>query len=86
MVEKEEVGGGISEEEAAQYDRQIRLWGLEAQKRGLEELIGDVSGRSRKWGSQDVGRSVPKDGRPLKGALGRPEGGFKLRKSEARKR
>uniref|UniRef100_UPI0039FDE17D SUMO-activating enzyme subunit 1, N-terminally processed n=1 Tax=Homo sapiens TaxID=9606 RepID=UPI0039FDE17D len=25
--------GGISEEEAAQYDRQIRLWGLEAQKR-----------------------------------------------------
>lgn len=36
MVEKEEVsggGGGISEEEAAQYDRQIRLWGLEAQKR-----------------------------------------------------
>ncbi|XP_028921137.1 SUMO-activating enzyme subunit 1 isoform X1 [Ornithorhynchus anatinus] len=32
MVEKEEVGG-ISEEEAAQYDRQIRLWGLEAQKR-----------------------------------------------------
>lgn len=33
MVEKEETGGGISEEEAAQYDRQIRLWGLEAQKR-----------------------------------------------------
>ncbi|EPY76729.1 SUMO-activating enzyme subunit 1 [Camelus ferus] len=33
MVEKEEAGGGISEEEAAQYDRQIRLWGLEAQKR-----------------------------------------------------
>ncbi|XP_074075283.1 SUMO-activating enzyme subunit 1 [Macrotis lagotis] len=32
MVEKEEVGT-ISEEEAAQYDRQIRLWGLEAQKR-----------------------------------------------------
>ncbi|KAG8553110.1 hypothetical protein GDO81_003274 [Engystomops pustulosus] len=31
MVEKEEVL--ISEEEAAQYDRQIRLWGLEAQKR-----------------------------------------------------
>ena len=23
----------ISEEEAAQYDRQIRLWGLDAQKR-----------------------------------------------------
>ncbi|KAM9591651.1 SUMO-activating enzyme subunit 1-like isoform 2-T2 [Morphnus guianensis] len=34
MVEKEEGGpGGISEEEVAQYDRQIRLWGLEAQKR-----------------------------------------------------
>jgi len=36
MVEKEEGGpGGISEEEAAQYDRQIRLWGLEAQKRSV---------------------------------------------------
>ncbi|XP_060639686.2 SUMO-activating enzyme subunit 1-like [Anolis sagrei] len=37
MVEKEKAeagpGGAISEEEAAQYDRQIRLWGLEAQKR-----------------------------------------------------
>ncbi|XP_062996779.1 SUMO-activating enzyme subunit 1 [Elgaria multicarinata webbii] len=38
MVEKDEAepgpgGGVISEEEAAQYDRQIRLWGLEAQKR-----------------------------------------------------
>ncbi|RXM30737.1 SUMO-activating enzyme subunit 1 [Acipenser ruthenus] len=31
MVEKEETL--ISEEEAAQYDRQIRLWGLDAQKR-----------------------------------------------------
>lgn len=31
MIEKEELM--ISEEEAAQYDRQIRLWGLEAQKR-----------------------------------------------------
>ncbi|XP_053577797.1 SUMO-activating enzyme subunit 1 [Bombina bombina] len=31
MVEKEEAV--ISEEEAAQYDRQIRLWGLEAQRR-----------------------------------------------------
>uniref|UniRef100_UPI00358E6EF8 SUMO-activating enzyme subunit 1-like isoform X1 n=1 Tax=Myxine glutinosa TaxID=7769 RepID=UPI00358E6EF8 len=30
MVENE---AAISEEEAAQYDRQIRLWGLEAQKR-----------------------------------------------------
>lgn len=41
MVEKEEAGGGISEEEAAQYDRQIRLWGLEAQKRsGLGQLVG----------------------------------------------
>ncbi|KAI4886504.1 hypothetical protein NFI96_024875, partial [Prochilodus magdalenae] len=31
MIEKEE--NIISEEEAAQYDRQIRLWGLDAQKR-----------------------------------------------------
>ena len=31
MVAKEEVM--ISEAEAALYDRQIRLWGLEAQKR-----------------------------------------------------
>uniref|UniRef100_V9L2V0 SUMO-activating enzyme subunit 1 n=1 Tax=Callorhinchus milii TaxID=7868 RepID=V9L2V0_CALMI len=31
MVEREETV--ISDEEAAQYDRQIRLWGLEAQKR-----------------------------------------------------
>lgn len=31
MVEKEQAV--ISEEEAAQYDRQIRLWGLEAQNR-----------------------------------------------------
>ncbi|XP_036417254.1 SUMO-activating enzyme subunit 1 [Colossoma macropomum] len=31
MIEKED--NVISEEEAAQYDRQIRLWGLEAQKR-----------------------------------------------------
>uniref|UniRef100_A0A8C8EUR7 THIF-type NAD/FAD binding fold domain-containing protein n=1 Tax=Oncorhynchus tshawytscha TaxID=74940 RepID=A0A8C8EUR7_ONCTS len=31
MIEKEE--SIISEEEAAQYDRQIRLWGLDAQKR-----------------------------------------------------
>uniref|UniRef100_H3D7D5 SUMO1 activating enzyme subunit 1 n=1 Tax=Tetraodon nigroviridis TaxID=99883 RepID=H3D7D5_TETNG len=31
MIEKE--GPFISEEEAAQYDRQIRLWGLDAQKR-----------------------------------------------------
>lgn len=45
MVEKDESSpGGISEEEAAQYDRQIRLWGLEAQKRsvGLGELFGGV--------------------------------------------
>lgn len=33
MIEKEE--SIISEEEAAQYDRQIRLWGLDAQKRYL---------------------------------------------------
>ena len=31
MVEREDTI--ISEEEAAQYDRQIRLWGLDAQKR-----------------------------------------------------
>lgn len=31
MIEKEDHF--ISEEEAAQYDRQIRLWGLDAQKR-----------------------------------------------------
>lgn len=31
MIEKEDPF--ISEEEAAQYDRQIRLWGLDAQKR-----------------------------------------------------
>ena len=31
MVEKDEVM--ISEDEAALYDRQIRLWGLDAQKR-----------------------------------------------------
>lgn len=31
MIEKEDTI--ISEEEAAQYDRQIRLWGLDAQKR-----------------------------------------------------
>lgn len=30
-IEKDE--NIISEEEAAQYDRQIRLWGLDAQKR-----------------------------------------------------
>lgn len=30
-IEKEDTV--ISEEEAAQYDRQIRLWGLDAQKR-----------------------------------------------------
>lgn len=47
MVEKDESGpGGISEEEAAQYDRQIRLWGLEAQKRsvGLGGFGGNLYG------------------------------------------
>jgi molybdopterin/thiamine biosynthesis adenylyltransferase len=34
MVAKEEVT--ISEAEAALYDRQIRLWGLEAQKRSVK--------------------------------------------------
>lgn len=33
MIEKEDPV--ISEEEAAQYDRQIRLWGLDAQKRSV---------------------------------------------------
>lgn len=48
MVEKEEAGGGISEEEAAQYDRQIRLWGLEAQKRsGPGRLVGRRGCRGR---------------------------------------
>lgn len=52
MVEKDESSsGGISEEEAAQYDRQIRLWGLEAQKRsvksgGNHKGLGDSYGGS----------------------------------------
>lgn len=33
-IEKED--NIISEEEAAQYDRQIRLWGLDAQKRFVD--------------------------------------------------
>lgn len=40
MIEKEDPV--ISEEEAAQYDRQIRLWGLDAQKR-LVSLVRSVS-------------------------------------------
>jgi len=35
-IEKED--NIISEEEAAQYDRQIRLWGLDAQKRFVENV------------------------------------------------
>ncbi|XP_069764034.1 SUMO-activating enzyme subunit 1 [Narcine bancroftii] len=44
MVEKDEAV--ISEEEAAQYDRQIRLWGLEAQKRlrGSRVLLVGMKG------------------------------------------
>ncbi|XP_034024552.1 SUMO-activating enzyme subunit 1 [Thalassophryne amazonica] len=44
MTEKEEPM--ISEEEAAQYDRQIRLWGLEAQKRlrGSRMLLVGLGG------------------------------------------
>lgn len=44
MVENEEAV--ISEEEAAQYDRQIRLWGLEAQKRlrGSRVLLVGMKG------------------------------------------
>uniref|UniRef100_A0A8C2RGX1 Uncharacterized protein n=1 Tax=Capra hircus TaxID=9925 RepID=A0A8C2RGX1_CAPHI len=58
MVEKEEAGGGISEEEAAQYDRQIRLWGLEAQKRsGLVRL-----GRPRWWEGRSEGLAASRRG------------------------
>uniref|UniRef100_A0A3Q1B0X6 SUMO1 activating enzyme subunit 1 n=1 Tax=Amphiprion ocellaris TaxID=80972 RepID=A0A3Q1B0X6_AMPOC len=44
MIEKEDPV--ISEEEAAQYDRQIRLWGLDAQKRlrGSRVLLAGVGG------------------------------------------
>ncbi|PWA15660.1 hypothetical protein CCH79_00019157 [Gambusia affinis] len=44
MIEKEDPV--ISEEEAAQYDRQIRLWGLDAQKRlrGSRVLLAGVRG------------------------------------------
>jgi len=35
MVEKESVN--ITEDEAALYDRQIRLWGLDAQKRWIRD-------------------------------------------------
>ncbi|XP_030634384.1 SUMO-activating enzyme subunit 1 [Chanos chanos] len=44
MVEKED--NIISEEEAAQYDRQIRLWGLDAQKRlrGSRVLLVGLGG------------------------------------------
>ncbi|XP_038161234.1 SUMO-activating enzyme subunit 1 [Cyprinodon tularosa] len=44
MIEKEDPI--ISEEEAAQYDRQIRLWGLDAQKRlrGSRVLLAGVGG------------------------------------------
>ncbi|XP_026577252.1 SUMO-activating enzyme subunit 1 isoform X2 [Pseudonaja textilis] len=46
VEEKGRSGGGISEEEAAQYDRQIRLWGLEAQKRlrGSRALVAGLRG------------------------------------------
>lgn len=36
-IEKED--NIISEEEAAQYDRQIRLWGLDAQKRFVDNSL-----------------------------------------------
>ncbi|XP_041663849.1 SUMO-activating enzyme subunit 1 [Cheilinus undulatus] len=44
MIEKEDPI--ISEEEAAQYDRQIRLWGLDAQKRlrGSKVLLAGLGG------------------------------------------
>ena len=34
-VKDERNGSAITEDEAALYDRQIRLWGLDAQKRYL---------------------------------------------------
>ncbi|CAM4614083.1 SUMO-activating enzyme subunit 1 [Lepidochelys kempii] len=54
MVEQEGGGGGsggISEEEAAQYDRQIRLWGLEAQRRlrASRVLLVGMKGLEQKW-------------------------------------
>lgn len=57
--------------------------GIVSLLRELEELIGDVSGRSGEW----LGGPFRRMG-ALKGALGSPEraGEFKLRKSEARKR
>uniref|UniRef100_A0A3Q2Y647 SUMO1 activating enzyme subunit 1 n=1 Tax=Hippocampus comes TaxID=109280 RepID=A0A3Q2Y647_HIPCM len=44
MIEKEDPV--ITEEEAAQYDRQIRLWGLDAQKRlrGSRVLLAGLGG------------------------------------------
>lgn len=44
MIEKEDPV--ITEEEAAQYDRQIRLWGLDAQKRlrGSKVLLAGLGG------------------------------------------
>uniref|UniRef100_A0A8C6R2W5 THIF-type NAD/FAD binding fold domain-containing protein n=1 Tax=Nannospalax galili TaxID=1026970 RepID=A0A8C6R2W5_NANGA len=46
MVEKEEAQGCISKEEAAQYDLQIHLWGLEAQKwlRASQVLLVGMKG------------------------------------------
>lgn len=44
MIEKEDPV--ISEEEAAQYDRQIRLWGLDAQKRSVSSVSSQAN-RSR---------------------------------------
>lgn len=41
MVANEEVT--ISEAEAALYDRQIRLWGLDAQKRFVASTITEVA-------------------------------------------
>ncbi|XP_044732419.1 SUMO-activating enzyme subunit 1 [Chrysoperla carnea] len=51
MVSESQIAGKISEDEATLYDRQIRLWGLEAQKRlkktrllviGLQGLSGEA--------------------------------------------
>lgn len=38
-VKDERNGSTITEDEAALYDRQIRLWGLDAQKRYYSQLF-----------------------------------------------
>lgn len=52
MIEKEDPF--ISEEEAAQYDRQIRLWGLDAQKRFVSINCSPDSQRHLNIGNDKV--------------------------------